>query len=235
MNYSVLEYHIPLLRRLAEVGNSGITVFDMCRKKHVFTSCNFFSLFGYDLNKIEELGNEYFDSRIHPDDYAELMNNGVILLEYCYSLPQSERSNYKFINEYRILNAEGKYIRVIEQHQTLELDKKGNIWLVIGIIDLSPDQRDPIEVKGQLVNFKTGNIVYTINNNAKMEPDVPLSKRETEILNLVKDGLLSKEISDKLSISVHTVNTHRQRILEKLGVDNSHEAVKLASGLGLLS
>ncbi|MDR1880928.1 MAG: LuxR C-terminal-related transcriptional regulator, partial [Tannerellaceae bacterium] len=44
-----------------------------------------------------------------------------------------------------------------------------------------------------------------------------------------------KEISNQLCISVHTVNTHRQRILEKLDVDNSLEAVKYASALGLLS
>ncbi|MDR0368534.1 MAG: LuxR C-terminal-related transcriptional regulator, partial [Bacteroidales bacterium] len=61
-----------------------------------------------------------------------------------------------------------------------------------------------------------------------------LTKREIEILKLVKDGFLSKEISDKLSISLHTVNTHRQRVLEKLRVDNSIEAVMLASKLGLI-
>jgi DNA-binding NarL/FixJ family response regulator len=54
-------------------------------------------------------------------------------------------------------------------------------------------------------------------------------------LQLVKDGRLSKEISEELHISVHTVNTHRQRILEKLDVDNSMEAVKYASELGLLA
>jgi len=62
----------------------------------------------------------------------------------------------------------------------------------------------------------------------------PLTKREIEVLKLVKEGFLSKEISDKLTISFHTVNTHRQRVIEKLGVNNSMEAVVLASKLGLL-
>ena len=44
----------------------------------------------------------------------------------------------------------------------------------------------------------------------------------------------SKEIADELHISIHTVNTHRQRILAKLGVDNSLEAVKYAWILGIL-
>ncbi|WP_428838896.1 LuxR C-terminal-related transcriptional regulator [Gelidibacter algens] len=41
-------------------------------------------------------------------------------------------------------------------------------------------------------------------------------------------------MSDKLSISLHTVNTHRQRFLEKLGANNSIEAVIFASKFGLL-
>jgi DNA-binding NarL/FixJ family response regulator len=51
---------------------------------------------------------------------------------------------------------------------------------------------------------------------------------------MVRDGFLSKEISDKLTISLHTVNTHRQKILEKFDVNNSMEAVMLASKLGLI-
>ncbi len=46
--------------------------------------------------------------------------------------------------------------------------------------------------------------------------------------------MLSKEIAAELHISVNTVNTHRQRILEKLGVGNSIEAVRYAHMLGLL-
>ncbi|RWX01688.1 LuxR C-terminal-related transcriptional regulator [Flavobacterium cerinum] len=37
------------------------------------------------------------------------------------------------------------------------------------------------------------------------------------------------------AISIHTVNTHRQRILVKLDADNAMEAVKKASALGLLA
>lgn len=62
-----------------------------------------------------------------------------------------------------------------------------------------------------------------------------LSPREIEILQMVKDGLLSKEIAEQLCISIYTVNTHRQRILRKLDVSNSIEAIKYASAVGLLS
>jgi len=44
-----------------------------------------------------------------------------------------------------------------------------------------------------------------------------LSDRELEIVKLIESGLGSKEIAEKLFISVHTVNTHRSNILQKTG------------------
>lgn len=45
-----------------------------------------------------------------------------------------------------------------------------------------------------------------------------LSDRESEVLVLVAQGSSSKEIADELSISVHTVNTHRKNITRKTGI-----------------
>ena len=130
-----------------------------------------------------------------------------------------------------MLNAQNKYVRLIEQYQVLELDKTGQIWLIMGIVDLSANQEEYEGIKTQLLNFKTGK---TIPLEVPEKVNLELTKREIEVLKLVKDGLLSKEISNKLSISLHTVNTHRQRFLEKLGANNSFEAVLFASRFGLL-
>jgi len=43
------------------------------------------------------------------------------------------------------------------------------------------------------------------------------STRELEIIKLIETGLSSKQIADKLFLSVFTVNTHRSNILEKSG------------------
>ena len=130
-----------------------------------------------------------------------------------------------------MLNARGRYVRLIEQHQFIELDKTGQIWLMLGVVDVSPNQEEFNGIKCQFLNFKTGQIIPW---ETPPKAEYELTKRELEILRLVKDGLLSKEISNKLSISLHTVNTHRQRFLEKLGANNSLEAVMFASKFGLL-
>jgi DNA-binding CsgD family transcriptional regulator len=234
LDYSVFTKHEPMLRQLAELGNSGITVFDMYKKEHIFISGNFSNLLGYPQYEIEKKGIEYLNSKVHPDDFQQLSKNAITILKFFFSLPPDEIFNYKLINEYRILNSGNTYIRFIEQHQVLELDKKGNLWLAMSIIDISPNQNKNETIKSKLYNFKTAEIIPLPENDSTKEFAVELSPREKEILQLIKDGFLSKEISDKLSISFHTVNTHRQRILEKLNAGNSMEAIAYASKLGLL-
>lgn len=234
LDYSILERHKLLLARLSEVGNSGVTVFDLSKGEHVFSSYNMEELFGFDIASITKMGNGYINSRTHPDDYPVLVRNGIALMHFLYATPVEERMNYKLINEYRILNAPTKYIRVVEQHQALELDVQGNVWLALAVMDVSPHQEEYQGVKSQLFNYKTGRLIPVVNLKSRAMDAPELTQREQQILELIRDGYLSKEISERLFISVHTVNTHRQRILEKLNADNSMEAVKYASRLGLL-
>ncbi len=56
----------------------------------------------------------------------------------------------------------------------------------------------------------------------------PLSNRENETLHLLSQGLLYKEIADKLGISTSTVRQHIHRIYEKLHVQNRTEAINKA-------
>ncbi len=232
LDYENFEKHKPMLQTLSKVSNSGISVFDLYKKEHIYYSPNYCSNLGYDVDDIITKGQQYLDGKIHQDDYITLMKNGISLLKLFYQFSKDEKPNYKLINEFRILNSQNKYVRVIEQHQILELDSYDNLWLALSIIDVSPNQEIYEGVKSQLLNFRTGEIIPFLENDSKIVID--LTKREKEILQLVKKGFLSKEISDKLFISLHTVNTHRQRVLQKLDVNNSIEAITFASKLGLL-
>ncbi|MCX6140328.1 MAG: response regulator transcription factor [Candidatus Kapabacteria bacterium] len=60
------------------------------------------------------------------------------------------------------------------------------------------------------------------------QPSVTLTKREEEIVTLVAKGLTSQDIAKKLFISPRTVETHRARIMDKLGVNNAAGLVRFA-------
>lgn len=64
--------------------------------------------------------------------------------------------------------------------------------------------------------------------------DNPSPIRERQILAMVDKGMKSGEIAAQLHISIHTVSRHRQEIIGKLQVKNTHEACRIAKSMGLL-
>lgn len=69
-----------------------------------------------------------------------------------------------------------------------------------------------------LVRSTRSKVPFQLSNEDK------LTKRETEVLRLIAEGLTSKQIAERLSLSITTVNSHRTKIMKKL---NIHEIVGL--------
>jgi len=102
----------------------------------------------------------------------------------------------------------------------------------------------PGEILEALTTVRTGGapmtseiarkIVMTFQSPAPGAGDAAtLSVREQEILELLSQGKVSKEIADQLSISYHTVRVHTKHIYEKLHVRSRSEAVvKFMAGKG---
>jgi len=65
-----------------------------------------------------------------------------------------------------------------------------------------------------------------LKNNTKTENNVPLSKRELEIVKLIGEGKTSQEISEILFIGKTTVDTHRKNILKKLSLQGKSELLR---------
>lgn len=61
-----------------------------------------------------------------------------------------------------------------------------------------------------------------------------LSEREVEVLKLYAEGKSTREISERLFISVKTVGTHKQHIFEKLGIKSNADMIKYAIKEGLI-
>ncbi len=62
----------------------------------------------------------------------------------------------------------------------------------------------------------------------------PLSERETEVLQLIADGLSNREIAQKLFLSLSTIKVHTYNLYGKLGVHSRTQAVAKARALGIL-
>jgi two-component system, NarL family, response regulator NreC len=62
----------------------------------------------------------------------------------------------------------------------------------------------------------------------------PLSRRETEVLRLLAQGHTNNEAADHLAVSVKTIETHRRRLSDKLGLKGRAELFRFAVEVGLL-
>lgn len=73
------------------------------------------------------------------------------------------------------------------------------------------------------------------NTQGKVTLPNDLTKREQEVLALVASGKSNQEVADDLFISIKTVDTHKNHILDKLGLKNTAELVKYAIKNKLIS
>ena len=228
LDYQWFETQVPVLDQLAALDHSAISIFDLSAKEHIYASNSFSTLF--DISSDHALSTDEMDARIHPEDRLQLLKIGVKTFQFYFEMQGDELMHYKLINEYRLRGVNDQYVRVVEQHKAFATDSHGNAWLSLSMVDLSPNQNTNQPVLHQVVNTRTG-------ENFAWEDDTDrpqLTARESQVLGLVKRGLLSKEISHQLNISVHTVNTHRQRILDKMSANNAQEAIQIASRFGII-
>jgi DNA-binding NarL/FixJ family response regulator len=74
-----------------------------------------------------------------------------------------------------------------------------------------------------------------IRNSTKEKPSpfLLLSNREREVLQLISEGKSTKDIALRLNVSVKTIETHRQQIMNKLDIHNIAELTKYAVREGL--
>jgi len=232
-DYLEFEKKVYFLERLAEVENGSVIVLDLYQKKYIFMRSRYIEPFDNPLIDHDPQDPFYYSQFIHPDDLPIVMDSYKKTFNFFLNQPAEERKNYKLIQNFRQRDKYGKYLNVILQLVVLELDRKGNIWLALILDDLLPDKISFEGVNRRVINIKSGKICLFQN---ELEPNKKtiLSTREIEVLSLVSKGFASKEIADKLFLSINTVNNHRQNIIEKVRASNTSEAVNYARNLGLL-
>ena len=76
-------------------------------------------------------------------------------------------------------------------------------------------------------------LVLAMREQPTVENEVALTNREMEILSMLAEGLVKKQVADQLSIGIHTVAEHVKRIYTKLEVQNAPSAIHKAHHLGI--
>ena len=154
----------------------------------------------------QELGNGWTEG-VHPDD------RDLCLETYlkCFSARQPFRM------EYRMRGADGQY-NWVEDTGVPRYDEEEAFAGFMGSAIISSRKRG----------------VFTPDEEA-VRMVFSLTERERQVLALIADGKSTKEAAARLGISYKTADSHRSRILEKLGVHETASMVRYAIRAGLIA
>jgi len=89
-----------------------------------------------------------------------------------------------------------------------------------------------LEYFGRDISALIFGVYVSKKKTAEVTPE--FTDREREIIIACRDGLVGKEIADRLNISVNTVNVHKRNIFHKLGINNTMEMVSYALKKGII-
>ena len=154
LDYSWFEQQVPFLEGLSKLNRSAISVFDLHRKSHLFASENFDDLFN--LSAEDAISHQSLQELVPLEDQALLIKIAIKMMKLYGEIPHGKLDDYKLINEYRVVVPGGSIIRVIEQHKSFKTDAKGQIWLALSMVDISPNQNRNKQVLSQVVNTRNG-------------------------------------------------------------------------------
>lgn len=197
-----------------QIGEHYYYVFNFAIMQCEFLSKSIDKVLGYK----NDIDMREFMKKIHPSDTVYYLNFENAAINFLKELPCEKLDKYKIQYDFRVMNAQGNYVRILHQAVLIHFDENKNFYRSLALhTDISHIKKsgtpclsfigidgEPsfIDVKAPSV-FKNATDIFT--------------KREKEVLKLVVAGKTSEEIAEELFISLHTVNTHRKNILSKSG------------------
>ena len=163
-------------------------------------------------------------AQAHEDDREDLKECFSHLQEFLENRSDEDNFHLRLVFQYRFRNNIGDYLLLQDEKATFALQNSTMVYYSIlkNITDQGPFRGVSLDVYRQdakqekLASFRPGS------------QQVKLSKREAELVLMIRKGLRTKEIADHLKISHHTVRNIRQKMFEKYSVSNSIELLNKA-------
>lgn len=205
-----------------------IWILDVRTGRYSYVSKNAARLLGYPADAFTRGGIAFLKELIHPEDAAHLW--GLIRKVWNHLLSQKaqQRKGYQFSLDYRVLTAGGKYLRLFEQTTVLQTDNGGNITHLLGVwTDISCCKKSGV-LNAAVYSKKDGQCLTYTSADPASACSGKLSRREEEVLRRIANGCSSRQIADELSISLHTVNTHRKKLISKTNCRTTSGLVQFA-------
>ena len=176
-------------------------------------------------HRLDTIWEEEILRHVHPDDLRRKQLGELNFFNFVRKETPVKAQDYLFQSMLRMNDGQRQWVEVLHRICYF-LNTDGQIWLALCLYTLPYSS-----AIGDCIFDSSTGMLYPI---SKEHLQTLLSQREKAILRLIRQGLPSKIIAEQLSISIHTVNRHRQNILDKLNCNNSIEACNKAKELRLI-
>jgi DNA-binding CsgD family transcriptional regulator len=167
---------------------------------------------------------EKYFTHVHSADQDDLYECISFLHNFLETIPPDDHHAYRAIFHYRFKKANGPFMYLHDEKATLYLKGSGNLYY--GLFRDVTDEKTFSGVKVEL--FYQEQYPVKIKEHKPAAQRNPLSKREKELVTLIKQGLSTKEIAGYLNISHNTVRNIKSKLFEKYNVGNSIELLNMA-------
>ena len=205
----------PIMQRLEQVMEENDQFFslaDLGKMQFIYNSKRSLQMMGV---RPEEFHPGHFQDAMHPEDFERfgLARALVFRIEHDIFIPK--KGSKVLSTNFMVKNTMGGYTNLLFQcyifYSPIPYPAVFDLQLYTNI--------DSYMMKKQSFHHYLGDdlSIFRFPDKDLLSIGINLSTRELEIVRLIEKGLSSKQIADKLFLSVFTVNTHRSNILEKTG------------------
>jgi DNA-binding CsgD family transcriptional regulator len=180
---------------------------------------------GHPIENVMNEGVAAFLKTVTLEEYSGLNQMLEKMNEYFIILNNSQSQNFRAIFEMKLKRADGTYSRMLQENFCMKRLPNGAMQsLFMVVCDVTH-----VKKEGKQHLLLTDGIekrLFQVDNTTDIMTEIEsLSKRELEIAKFIGQKFTSEQIAEKLSISLHTVNTHRRNMLDKLDMIDTMEMI----------
>lgn len=225
-NQSTHDLHIDLeiqkkLLTIFQVGDYYYMITNVPETKFDFVSPQTEKVLGI---KPEDFTIENLFARVHPEDQPYVLNFESAIGSFFTRLSTEKMLLYKARYDYRVQKNDGEYIRILQQVVVLGYEEGALLSTLCVHTDIThlKELGKPVL---SIIGLDDEPSYVNIDVEQKYIHSSFLSKREKEIIILLSNGRLSKEIGLELELSLATVETYRKNLLKKTDTINTPQLI----------
>jgi DNA-binding CsgD family transcriptional regulator len=203
----------------------GIAICPVTHPEIKYASSNCEDIFGEDKNCFINNNGESYFKKVHTADQEDLLRCFEYLHKFLATVSPAFHDQYRSVFHYRFTKRNGEHIYMQDERAVLNLKTSGNLYF--GMFKDITEEKLFQGVKVEI--FKQKPSLKKVAAYKPAAARTPLSKRESELVALMKQGLSTKEIAGQLKISHNTVRNIKNKMFEKYNVNNTIELLNVTA------